>query len=154
MKKNLFRLLCVLLLSLLLSPFLSGHAYADIVSTLYTVAGIVFSIGLGLISGFDLRDIKNKEYLEKIRHNIKATRSAFIFFFSYATFALLVFLYFGKNDYSWCCEEIGIVLRFDIGVFAVLAILFSIFYFVINFLALQKLRDQITDKILEESKNK
>ena len=138
----------------MLSPFLYGHAYADIVSTLYTVAGIVFSIGLGLISGFDLRDIKNKEYLEKIRHNIKVTRNSFIFFFSYATSALLAFLYFGKDDYSWHFKKIEIILRLDIGVFAVLSILFSIIYFILNFLALQRLRDQITDRILEESKNK
>lgn len=41
-----------------------------LISTLYNVSGIMFSIGLGLIVSFNLSGIRNREYIKEIRKNI------------------------------------------------------------------------------------
>ena len=37
-----------------------------LISTLYNVSGIMFSIGLGLIVSFNLSGIRNREYIKEI----------------------------------------------------------------------------------------
>lgn len=44
-----------------------------LISTLYNVSGIMFSIGLGLIVSFNLSGIRNREYIKEIRKNIANT---------------------------------------------------------------------------------
>ena len=146
MKANITKLISILAFSVLLSPFVNFSPDSNIIPTLYTVAGILFSIGLGVISGFDFRDVKNRFFLKILRKNIRVVRNSFILFFSYATFALLIFQYFGQVGKT--TEFFCFAWKFDFGLHALLSILFAIAYFIANFLALQKLRDQITDKVL------
>ena len=49
-----------------------------LISTLYNVSGIMFSIGLGLIVTFNLSGIRNREYIKEIRKNIANIRDIFI----------------------------------------------------------------------------
>lgn len=152
MRNNAFRIIFITTVSIILSSVLPKYTYSNLISVFYTVAGIVFSIGVGVVSGFDLSRIKNKSYLEKIRLNIISTRNSFILFFIYATFTLLLSQYLKEFDLSYQIK--GVVVKFDFETFALCSILFSIIFFIVNFIEIQNLRDQITDRLLEESENK
>lgn len=56
-----------------------------LISTLYNVSGIMFSIGLGLIVSFNLSGIRNREYIKEIRKNIANIRDIFISYFIIST---------------------------------------------------------------------
>ena len=146
MKKFFFRFLLLIVASTTISSLSDWEVPIEVLSTFYTVAGIMFSIGLGVIAGFDLRDIKNKEYLCIIRNIIGEARENFILFFALATLGQL--LYQSVKDKKFALD---FSIQFNCGVFITLIVLFTIFYFVVNFIQLQKLRNQIIDKILEES---
>lgn len=150
MKKFTIRFAFLIVISIILSSVLNISVPINVLSTFYTVAGIMFSIGLGVIAGFDLRDIKDRESLSDIRNNIDKTRNFFILIFAIATFGFLVHPYLNGKCF-FLLDNQYISLQFNCAVFILLIVLFSIFYFILNFLELQTLRNQIIDKILEES---
>lgn len=149
---NVIRIIFVVIISAILSQLLPTHSCDSLLSVLYTVDGILFSVGIGVATGFDLSRIKNKDYLQRIRMNIASTRNSFICFFIYSTLTLLLSQYLKKHSITFNLKEL--IFLFDFTTFALCSILFSIVFFIVNFIGLQTLRDQITDRILEETKNK
>lgn len=143
------RLLLIIVVTIPLGSFIGQCSYDSLVSTLYTVVGIVFSVGIGFVSTFDLKDVVNKKFLTEIRLSITKTRNSFISFFALSTIILLVFQY-GKDVALPIVEIRGFSIKFDIGIFTVVSLLFSILYFVYNFIDMQKLRDDITDALINE----
>lgn len=125
-------------------------------NTIYTVSGIMFSIGLGLIVTFNLQGIKNKTYIKKIRQNLKDVRSTYILYFAISTICFVIDKYFREIDNTIIKESIisinltdSFTLNFNVAVFLGLLMFYSILYFIINFLAIQKLNDDIFDKLNE-----
>lgn len=111
----------------------------DVMMTLYTVSGIMFSIGLGLIVSFNLSEVKNSTYLKEIRENIKKVRNSFIFSFICLTVFFVIIQCLDEFDLSF--------LFFNSKIFVALTLLHSIFYYIYNFLLIQELNDDILDKI-------
>lgn len=111
----------------------------DVMMTLYTVSGIMFSIGLGLIVSFNLSEIKHPIYLKEIRENIKKVRNSFIFSFICLTVFFVIIQCLDEFDLSF--------LFFNSKIFVALTLLHSIVYYIYNFLSIQKLNDDILDKI-------
>lgn len=111
-------------------------------SQLFNVLGIMFSLGLGLITTFDIGETKNKEVVLIMRKNLNKVRNKFVLFF-----ALTIIFQFLDNK----CPIIRfsfIALNCSVLYFAIT--LYSIFYYVVNFFSIQKLKDDITDKKLKE----
>lgn len=121
----------------------------DFLATLFNVSGIMFSIGLSLIVTFNLSGIKNKKYIKKIKNNIKRIRNLFFLNFSLITF-LYIFSQLVNIKYVVIFPKDKFPLTFNFCVFYSLYIIFSIVYFIINFMEIQKLSNDITNQINNE----
>ena len=121
-----------------------------LISTLYNVSGIMFSIGLGLIVTFNLSGIRNREYIKEIRKNIANIRNIFISYFATSTLIYITYSYIEVIDF----RHKSFYIKIESSIFACVLLLFSIMYFTINFLSIQKLNDEIFDRITEEQEQK
>jgi len=140
MLKKLLRFILVVLLSLLGSTALSGSFGGAALGTLYSVSGIVFSIGMGLIISFNLGGARERDHVFFIRKNLSQVRKSFIFEFALSTFFYISYPYLPNI-------EVGHA-KFIWSYFSAIFILSSIVYFVKNFIAIQNLKDEIFDKTM------
>jgi hypothetical protein len=126
-------------------PSISGEYFMN---TIYSVLGIMFSIGFGIVVNINLAGVKNHDYIRIIRGNIKKVRNSYIYYFTLSTL-LFIFERFAAEA---GIQRISILERefinFDIDIFsATMIILFySIFYFIFNFIEIQRLNEEIFDK--------
>jgi uncharacterized membrane protein len=120
-------------------------------STIYTVSGIMFSIGLGLIVTFNPSGVKNKAYIVALRANIADVRNAFLTHFGLSTVYYVLNQYLSAPEYEIHTHFI-IKLSFNWSIFLCLLMLYSAVYFVINFIEIQKLNNDIFDRINSEQK--
>ena len=125
------------------------YVETDIISTLFNTIGIVFSIGMGLIVTFSITGVENEDYILSIRKNIKKIRQRFITLFSICTILFIckdnIFQKITYGDVNFSNIALNFILSFFI---------FSIFYFIVNFIRLQNLNNDIFDRILQEKKQK
>lgn len=148
--KHLTRFFLLILITGGFSYMLDTPLKEGLISTLYNVSGIMFSIGLGLIVSFNLSGIRNREYIKEIRKNIANIRDIFISYFIISTLIYITYSYIEVIDFRYKSFHI----KLDGSVFACALLLFSIVYFTINFLSIQKLNDEIFDRITEEQEQK
>ncbi|MCT4054924.1 hypothetical protein HZQ16_07460 [Elizabethkingia anophelis] len=123
--------------------------YSEVfMNTLYTVLGIMFSIGLGLVVTFNLSGVKNRQFIISIRNNLKELRSLYISYFTISTFFYLIEsqLRANKNNIIHIIETSKIKLEFDFSTFTVCLLFYSIIYCIINMIDLQKLSESIFDE--------
>ncbi|MCL0010368.1 UNVERIFIED_ORG: hypothetical protein EC838_2784 [Providencia alcalifaciens] len=120
-----------------------------LLSTLYTVCGIMFSIGLGLIVTFNMNGVKNKSYINKIRKNLTSVRDSFLIYFVISTTCLVLGQYLNDVDVKF--EVKGTVITISPVMLFFSLIIYSIIFFIINFLEVQKLSQDIFDKINQET---
>lgn len=120
---------------------------SGMIATLYTVSGIMFSIGMSLVITFKTSDVKNDKMRNSIRADIVSVRDSFIACFSVITL-LFILLPSGDNNslvlYKCMCLKYSHLL--------VITFFCSIIYFVRNYLDMQKLNLEIEDKINQEQK--
>lgn len=148
--RHLSRIFLLMFITGILSYMLDMPLKEGLISTLYNVSGIMFSIGLGLIVSFNLSGVRNRKYIKEIRKNIVNIRNIFIYYFIISTFIYITYSYIGVMEfkYKW------LYIKIDTSIFACMFLLFSIMYFTINFLSIQKLNDEIFDRIAEEQEQK
>jgi len=108
----------------------------------------MFSIGLGLIANFNMNGVKNKSYIASIRSNVQNVRNVFMLLFFLSSCSFLASLLIDK--------PISVVVRehevfLDLALLSIIIIVYSTVYFIDNFLAIQKLNDEIFDRLLEEN---
>ena len=65
------------ILSILISLFTDIKADNFFASTLYTISGIMFSVGASMIVTFNLSGIKNQDFLIEIRQNLRDVKKSF-----------------------------------------------------------------------------
>ncbi len=151
MKRQIVSFLMVTILTLGFPSFVTWRPDSFLLSTLYTVCGIMFSIGLGLIVTFNMSGVKNQQYIKVIRNNLKDIRDAFLKYFTISTACLVLSEYLGS--YEFLFELKGIAFKFVPSILFFLLIIYSIIFFIINFLAVQRLGHDIFDKINQENNN-
>ncbi|WP_313094261.1 hypothetical protein [Empedobacter sp.] len=123
-------------------------------NAIFTVMGIMFSIGMGLIVTFNLSSIKNKTVLKAIRENIKSLQTYFITFFSLSALIYIVEYFFRDQTTNinifklFTVKEVNI--NFNLSLFALSFLLFSIIFFIVNFTKLQKLNNDIIDQTIDQ----
>jgi len=110
----------------------------------------MFSIGLGLIVTFNPAGVKNQSYLRSIRANVATVRNSFLINFGLTTIYYIVNQYVAKFEYAFS-PFWDISIRFSASIFLCLLMLYSSVYFIINFIALQKLNNDIFDVVNKES---
>lgn len=116
-----------------------------LVETIYTVSGIMFSIGMGVICTFNPNGIKNKGVLSTIENDIFNVRNSFLFYFGLST---LLFIIQTTFDLNYTCFR----LVFDIKMVTLSISITSIIYYIINFQAIQKLNLDIVKRMIGEDK--
>lgn len=148
MKRLIFTLLGVFLIAIVLSWFNIEISHQTI-SSLYNVLGIIFSIGMGLLITFRLDGVKNTSYIRNIRANVKYIRNCFIIYFAIST---VIYMFYQKIPAYNCKSYIDTTLIAN--QFTTYFIAFSMVYFIVNFIAIQKLNEDIYDRINKELQNK
>lgn len=141
----------VLLFAVTLSLFFKWYLNDYYMNTLFNILGIMFSIAMGLLITFNLQGIKNKRFIV-LRSNIKEVRHSYIKYFAFSTLFYLLEKYLrdkGSNLYAFSIREISITINFSL--ITVVILVYSIIYFIINFIAMQKLNDNLYDEV--NSKN-
>lgn len=144
MKKLVFKIIFFILF-IVLSFFWSLEVSDNTISTMYTVAGIMFSIAMSLLVTSNTVGIRNNSIKQEIRYNMRIARNNFIFWFALDTFIYIFSTVelqeFTVRDYSF---------KFNSSLFSVCSIVFSIFYFIVNFIQIQKLNRDIEDRLDNE----
>lgn len=148
MKRLIFTFIGVFLIAIVLSLF--GFEYShQTISSLYNVLGIIFSIGMGLLITFRLDGIKNTSYVRYIRSNVRHIRNCFIIYFAISTIIYMGYPKIPAYNYKSYIDTTLIANQFTTYFIA-----FSMIYFVVNFLAIQKLNEDIFDRINKDQQNK
>lgn len=150
MKKEIVSSLITILVTIVASSVWSIRPDGFFASTVFTVAGIMFSIGLGLIVTFNPSGVKNPSYLRVIRANVASVRNKFLFHFGLTTFWYILNQYVANFEYVYKFKSFS-PIHFSASIFLCLAMLYSSIYFIINFIALQKLNNDIFDVVNKES---
>lgn len=117
----------------------------DVLSTFYTVSGIMFSIGMSLTIISNTTGVRNHSIRLRIRKNIKKVRDYFIWCFSIVSIifvirTIIIGIEIGRNP-------ISAIVKSYISWLTLLYILYSIYYFIFNFIAIQHLNEEIEEAI-------
>ena len=141
MKKILVWLLFSIAFSLVLSLCTQVFIPVTVLSTLYTVAGVIFSVGMSLTISPKTDRVSNYAMKKNIRRSYLRIRNLFMIFFVLDTFLFIM----AEGKFVSCASTFFNLL-------CAIFLLVSIVYYIINFVSLQKLGEQIEDQVLKEMK--
>ena len=148
--KIIAQLIVAFLLSLLICNVSVYRPSAVTLNVLYTVSGILFSVGLGLIITIVPNGVRNKAYIVEIRRTINNVRNRFFVEFVVITLAYVCFSSPEMAIMEFIKKE-EITLKFDIVLYTGTILILSMPYFMFNFLAIQKLNNDIFDRVNQET---
>lgn len=134
-------LLISTVLAIALSLCTSISIPEHVLSTLYTVAGVIFSVGMSLTISPKTDKVANESIRKSIRKSHLRIRNMFMYFFGLDT----VFFIIAEGEFI---SSLSAFFNILCGVF----LLFSVAYYIFNFTSLQKLGEQIEDQVRKESK--
>lgn len=133
---------CCMVLSIPITAFMDIKIGKDVSNTLFTIVGIMFSIGMSIAVTSNTSIVVNKSVRKSIREEINRIRDLFI-----SCFAVVACIYVLNIIFeNWTLYVYGYKI-FNLGIFQLIFQLYSIAYFVINFKSLQNLNNQIGDAI-------
>lgn len=132
-KTSLLQIIFVIIITIILS-LLQIKLPNNIIATLYTGTSIIFSILLSVTISFNLENVKDNRFIIFIRNKIYSLQRMFIIYFIIATVIVAV------NE--WNFE----LYFFKSNIFYICTLVFIILFFAINFLKLQKLKDEILNR--------
>lgn len=116
----------------------------DVSNTLFTIVGIMFSIGMSIAVTANTSVVVNRKIRKSIRDEINRIRDLFI-----SCFAIVGVIYVLNIILkSWTLEIWGYKI-FSLEVYQLVIQLYSIVYYIINFKSLQKMNNQIGDALNE-----
>lgn len=128
------------------------HFSADIVTTLYTIVGIVFSVGMSLIISVSTREIKNRDAKKEVRRKMSNVTSSYIVSFLLASL-LFILLDVRSNvlpdSQSHTIEVVRHVVFWKSD-FMVMTLSLCILFYIGNFMAIQDMNREIEDVIDSE----
>jgi uncharacterized membrane protein len=105
----------------------------------------MFSIGMGVLCTLNPDKVKNNSYYERIKDNIIAVRNSYIAYFALISTVYLIFQLYpaAKIDLF---QIRGFVITAKVS-YAVLTLnILGILYFIANFIQIQRLGFEISDK--------
>lgn len=144
MKKILCGILLSIALAVILPSFYPNNDWEGKIATLYAVSGIMFSIGMSIIVTSSFTKIKHTRIRKRIKDAFTSVRNSYI-----VAFLVVSILYMFQNP---DVKNITVYksIMFNYTTLVGVAISFSILFFIINFIDLQKLNDSI-DEALDNS---
>lgn len=148
MAKLIIRILIGLCASIGFSKF-GVKGDVNIMQTLFTILGIVFSIVMSLLVTFDLSEILNAKIRKRIRTSINETIHNFVADFIVAAFVFLLVAVIFKSIEP--IEVHGFTI--DLKLAGIIITIFSLGYEVYNFGKIHKLKIDIEEQVLTEKQN-
>ena len=109
------------------------------VTVLYTVSGIMFSLGLSHAMSFSFADVPNDKYVKRFRVQLHAIRRSFLILFAIGSLFILVM----DVEYSFRWRFLQIDTRSVVSSYQ----LFCLAYFARNFAAMQQIKEEIEDQL-------
>lgn len=146
MKKKIILSLSFLVLSIFISSIFKVRLDSTFVNTLYTVSGIMFSIGMGVICTFNPDKIKNRNFFKLVKDNIIRVRNSYLLFFGLISASYLIYLLDPNFEYSIILYK-TINITFTMSIFILCQSILTITFFIVNFLEIQKLNFDIADRL-------
>ena len=141
------RYLTALIMSVVISSLFDIECKDQVIQTLFTVIGIAYSIAISNIIGFKTDDIVNVKYRNIIKNKIKSMKNMNTIDFS---LSILVFI----SSFLFTSFKFSLYfVRFNMSMFVLLSLLFSLLYIVYSFACLQQLSEDVSDRLYKE-KNK
>ena len=140
--------ICCMVLSMTITAFMDIKIGKDVSNTLFTIVGIMFSIGMSIAVTSNTSVVVNRKIRKSIRDEINRIRDLFISCFSIVAIIYVLNIIFK----SWTLEVLGNKI-FNLEVLQLIIQLYSIVYFIVNFKSLQNLNNQIGDAMNDNSPN-
>lgn len=126
---------------------------SDFCNTIFTVIGIFYSIGYGIVLNFDYSKLKNDELTNRIQKEVNHVGNFFHLYFLLALAFFSVLTYLLRQD--------GVVLGvlrygnfvFSFPLFFTISMLLILLSLLYNFKQLQNLKENLNNKIRQDSKS-
>ena len=128
------------------------HFSWDCVSTMYTIVGIVFSVGMSLIISVSTREVKNKEAKKGIRRKMTEVTYSYILSFGLASILFILLDVRGNvlpENHSMTIEFFRHIVIWKSD-FLVLTLCLYVLTYIGNFMAVQDMNREIEDIIDDE----
>lgn len=157
MKKTIWIILFIILLTFILSSIWTVQIGTSVLAAFFTVAGIVFSIGLSLIVSFNMAGLENPIFIKDIRLNLNILKNKYLIYFGFSSSIYLLNEIFSTQSAS--CKIFTLYefsdykIQFNLGLLTCLSFIFSIIHSVCNMLSTQKLNHDIFDEVLKNKKD-
>lgn len=151
MRKKVLSFITIIVVTIISSSVWAVRPDSFFSSTIFTIAGIMFAVGMGLIVTFNPNGVKNKNFVLELRNNIKGVRNSFLWHITLLTIYYILNQYVTGDRYelSFDCRVVNV--SFSFSIFLCLMMIYSSIFFVVNFLEIQKLNNDIFDVINEEN---
>lgn len=119
----------------------------DAVNTLFTVVGVIFSVGMSLIISVSTSSVKNKEARTIFRSQLKGIRSKFIWSFVILSLCYVLMPLDDNKKIVELWDVFDIQLKASYTVFLTVGLLLSIVYYIVNFYSIQSSVFEMEDRI-------
>ena len=136
--------ICCIILSVPITLLMDIEIEENVSNTLFTIVGIMFSIGMSIAVTSNTSVVVNRKIRNSLRDEINRIRNLFISCFSIVAFIYVLNIIFT----NWTLEVWGYKI-FSLEVCQLIIQLYSITYFIVNFMSLQNLNNQIGDAMNE-----
>ena len=143
MEKPLIYLILAIPVAVLLTVTTSLSVPESVLSTLFTVAGVIFSVGMSITITPKTEKVTMRKPRNNIRKSYLKVRNSFICLFGFDTVLFIIAELLPKSSNVSTC----------IGIACAILLVESIIYFICNFIKLQKLGEDIENQILKEVSN-
>lgn len=120
----------------------------NVISTLYTVVGILFSVGMSLIIAISVSNVKNLEARTIYRSQLKYIRTQFISIFVILSILFIVLPKDQSNIIILTCDN---PIKFSCNIFIVTLLMLTIVYYIANFFSIQTSVYELEDRIDAEN---
>lgn len=143
-KKLLVNVSLFLVISVAVASATSRIPSASFLNTLYTVSGIMFSIGMGVLCTLNPDKVKNDGYYKAIKANVIAVRDSYLVYFFIISIMYLIYQIY--PDANFIKGFGGRQITFDLAFATMFLNILGILYFIANFMQIQKLGLDISDR--------
>ena len=137
------------LLVALLSPTLSVSDDVDkeVIGTLFTVVGVIFSVGMSLIISVSSTGVKNKDARIIFRSQLSQIRTRFIIVFVLLSLFFILLPKDGSTELIDLWKIKSVTIKLSSNIFQVSCLLLSILYYIVNFYSIQSSLYDLQDRI-------
>jgi uncharacterized membrane protein YbhN (UPF0104 family) len=151
MKKMVISFFSLLSISIIISFIYPFQPNAFFIQTIYTVSGIMFSVGLGYLVNFSFTGVRKHEFINDVRQNRDKIKKTFITYFLLSSiFYIIDNLLRSKEKIIVLIHVKNTIKQMNLSIFFSIYMLFTIIYYIYNFIQIQVLTDRIFDEVNKE----